>query len=203
METLEIASPALALLRLPYARDALEPHMSSETLDYHYGKHHKTYVETANKLIAGTEFEQMELEDIVRKSSGKLFNNVAQVWNHNFFWNCLSPKPLKPQAATSAAISRQFGGLTEFKKQFTQAALDNFGSGWTWLVENPGGSLAIISTQGANNPLTSKQTALLTCDIWEHAYYIDYRNARNKYLEHFWSLANWDFVERNLGQRRE
>ena len=189
---------ALTLPELPYPREALEPHMSRETLDYHYGKHHKAYVDNGNKLIAGTEFEKMELDDIVKKSSGKIFNNAAQVWNHTFFWNCLSPKPTTPGKKLTDALVKQFGGVEDFKKQFTETAIGTFGSGWAWLVKNADGSLAIVSTQGAGNPLTAGQTPLLTCDVWEHAYYIDYRNARPKYVEAFWNLVNWEFAASNL-----
>lgn len=194
---------ALTLPRLPFARDALEPHMSRETLDFHYGKHHKAYVDAANKLLAGNQFEQMNLEDIVKKSSGKLFNNAAQIWNHNFFWSCLTPRPASPGGKLAPAIARRFGSVDNFRKEFTQAALDTFGSGWTWLVRDAAGALAIVSTQGAGNPLVAGQAPLLACDVWEHAYYIDYRNARNNYLEHFWPLVNWDFVERNLQASQE
>jgi superoxide dismutase, Fe-Mn family len=190
---------ALTLPDLPYARDALEPHMSRETLDYHYAKHHKAYVDQANKLMAGSEFDGMELDELVRRASGKLFNNVAQAWNHAFFWNCLTPTRAPPGKRLADALVRQYGGVEDFKKQFTESALGVFGSGWTWLVRNPDGSLAVTSTQGAGNPLTMGLKPLLTCDVWEHAYYIDFRNARSTYLEHFWSLCNWAFVERNLG----
>lgn len=188
----------LKLPELPYARNALEPHMSAETLDYHYGKHHKTYVETGNKLISGTEFENMALEEIVRKSSGKIFNNVTQVWNHNFFWQCLTPKQAAPGASLKDALSRSFGGIEEFKKQFTETAVNVFGTGYAWLVKNTDGSLAILGTDDAGNPMTSGKTPLLNCDVWEHAYYLDYRNARPKYLEHYWAIVNWGFVEKNL-----
>ncbi|HEY9546763.1 MAG TPA: Fe-Mn family superoxide dismutase [Solimonas sp.] len=190
---------ALTLPELPYARDALAPHMSAETLDYHYGKHHKAYVDNGNKLIAGTEFENMSIEDIIKKSSGKIFNNAAQVWNHSFFWNCLTPKQGAPGKKLTDALVKQFGGVEDFKKQFTETAVGTFGSGWAWLVQNADGSLAITSTPNAENPLTKNQKPLLTCDVWEHAYYIDYRNSRPNFLEHFWALANWDFVEKNLG----
>lgn len=190
---------ALTLPELPYARDALEPHMSRETLDYHYGKHHKAYVDNGNKLIAGTEFENASLEDIVKKSSGKIFNNAAQVWNHTFFWQGLSPTPTVPGKKITDALVKTFGGLDDFKKAFTESAIGNFGSGWTWLVKNVDGSLAIVNTSNAATPLTDGVTPLLTCDVWEHAYYVDYRNARPTYLEHFWALVNWDFVEKNLG----
>lgn len=190
---------ALTLPKLTFARDALEPHMSRETLDYHYGKHHKTYVDTANRLIAGSKYEAMKLEDIVRKSSGKLFNNAAQVWNHNFFWTCLTPfQKAAPPGKLAPAISAQFGSLDEFRDEFSRAALDVFGSGWAWLVKDAAGALAIVVTQGAGNPLTTGQTPLLTCDVWEHAYYIDYRNSRNRFLEHYWPLVNWAFVQKNF-----
>jgi superoxide dismutase, Fe-Mn family len=189
----------LTLPELPYARDALVPHMSQETLDYHYGKHHKAYVDNGNKLIAGTEFENMSLDDLVKKSSGKIFNNAAQVWNHNFFWNSLTPKQNPPGKKLTEALVKTFGGVEDFKKQFTEAAIGTFGSGWAWLVKNGDGTLAITTTTGAGNPLTAGQIPLLTCDVWEHAYYIDYRNARPTFIEHFWALVNWDFVEKNLG----
>ncbi|WP_029890369.1 superoxide dismutase [Polycyclovorans algicola] len=190
---------ALTLPELPYALDALAPHMSKETLEYHYGKHHKAYVDNGNKLIAGTEFENASLEDIVKKSSGKIFNNAAQVWNHTFFWNGLSPTPTTPGKKVTDALVKAFGGLDDFKKQFTEAAIGTFGSGWAWLVQNSDGSLEITTTTGAGNPLTAGKKPLLTADVWEHAYYIDYRNARPTYLEHYWALVNWDFVEKNLG----
>lgn len=190
---------ALTLPELPYARDALAPHMSSETLDFHYGKHHKTYVDTANNLITGTEYEQMPLEEIIVKSSGKLFNQTAQIWNHSFFWQCLTPDQTPPGKKLTDALVKQFGGVEDFKKQFAETAIGTFGSGWAWLVQKPDGSLAITSTSNAGTPLTDGDRALLTCDVWEHAYYIDHRNARPKYLEAFWSLVNWKFVEQNLG----
>ncbi|WP_028007715.1 superoxide dismutase [Solimonas flava] len=190
---------ALTLPELPYARDALAPHMSAETLDFHYGKHHKAYVDNGNKLIAGTEFENMPLEDIVKKSSGKIFNNAAQVYNHNFFWNSLTPSQKAPGKKLTDALVKQFGGVEDFKKQFTEAAIGQFGSGWAWLVQNADGTLAITTTANADNPLTKGLKPLLTCDVWEHAYYIDYRNARPSFLEHFWALVNWEFVEKNLG----
>lgn len=190
---------ALTLPELPYERGMLEPHMSRETLDYHYAKHHKAYVDNGNKLIAGTEFENMSLDDLVKKSSGKIFNNAAQVWNHNFFWNCLTPNAGAPSKKLVTALIKQFGGVDDFKKLFTETALGTFGSGWAWLVMNEDGSLEVTSTQGAGNPLTEGKKPLLTCDVWEHAYYIDYRNARPTYLDHFWALVNWQFVEKNLG----
>ena len=190
---------ALTLPELPYPRDALAPHMSAETLDFHYGKHHKKYLDTANEIIPGTEYESMALEDIIMKSSGKLFNQVAQVWNHTFFWNCLTPNSGEPGKALADALIKNFGGIEDFKKKFSDVAAGTFGSGWAWLVKNSDGSLEIMSTANAGTPMTEGKTALLTCDVWEHAYYIDYRNARPTYLEHFWALVNWDFVEQNLG----
>jgi Fe-Mn family superoxide dismutase len=190
---------SFTLPELPYAHDALAPHMSRETLEFHYGKHHKTYVDTANKLAAGTEFENASLEEAVKKASGKLFNNVAQIWNHTFFWHSLTPKQAVPGKKLSDALVKNFGGVEDFKKQFTESAIGNFGSGWTWLVKKPDGSLAIVNTSNAATPLTTSDVPLLTADVWEHAYYIDYRNARASYLEHYWSLVNWEFAEKNLG----
>lgn len=187
------------LPELPYAMDALEPHISAETLEFHYGKHHQTYVTNLNNLIKGTEFETMTLEAIIQKSSGGLFNNAAQIWNHTFYWHCLSPSGGgKPNGALLEAINQSFGSFDEFKKQFSQTAITTFGSGWGWLVKNSDGSLALVSTSNAATPMTSDQTALLTCDVWEHAYYIDFRNARPKYVEAFWNLVNWDFVAKNF-----
>jgi Fe-Mn family superoxide dismutase len=184
---------------LPYAMDALAPTLSQETLEYHYGKHHQAYVTNLNNLIPGTEFESMSLEDIVMKSSGGIFNNAAQVWNHTFYWNCLSPNGGgTPNGALAAAIDAKFGSFEEFKKQFNQAGATNFGSGWTWLVKNADGSLEIFNTSNAGTPMTSGKQALLTLDVWEHAYYIDYRNLRPKYLETMWNIVNWDFVAANF-----
>ncbi|QDZ26970.1 superoxide dismutase [Fe] [Noviherbaspirillum sp. UKPF54] len=184
---------------LPYAKDALQPHMSQETLEYHYGKHHQTYVTNLNNLIKGTEFENASLEDIVKKSSGGLFNNSAQVWNHTFFWNCLKPNGGgAPTGAMADAINQKWGSFDKFKEEFTKSAVGNFGSGWTWLVKKADGSVDIVNTSNAATPLTSADKALLTCDVWEHAYYIDYRNARPKFLEAFWNLVNWDFVAKNF-----
>lgn len=187
------------LPELPYAKNALEPHISAETIEYHYGKHHQAYVNNLNNLIPGTEFENMTLEEIVMKSTGGIFNNAAQVWNHSFYWHCLSPNGGgEPDGALRSAIDKAFGSFEEFKKKFTQAAITTFGSGWAWLVQNKDGSLAIVSTSNAATPMTAGQKALLTCDVWEHAYYIDYRNARPSYVDHFWNLVNWDFVAKNL-----
>ena len=180
---------------LPFAQDALAPVISAETLEYHYGKHHNAYVTNLNNLVPGTEFENSTLEEIILKASGGVFNNAAQVWNHTFYWNCLSPKGGgAPSGALGAAIDAAFGSFDNFKAEFSKAAATNFGSGWTWLVKNADGSLAIASTSNAGTPMTSGQTALLTVDVWEHAYYVDYRNARPKYLEEIWKIFNWDFV---------
>jgi superoxide dismutase, Fe-Mn family len=186
---------AIVLPPLPYPRDALAPHMSRETLDYHYGKHHKTYVEKTNELIAGTEFEDSSLEDLVAESSGAVFNNAAQVWNHNFFWNCLTPNAQPPSREVSAAFDK-FGGLQAFQNQFGKAALEVFGSGWVWLIRD--GELKIVTSTNANTPERDGKHPLLTCDVWEHAYYIDHRNDRGAYLKDFWPLVNWQFVADNF-----
>jgi Fe-Mn family superoxide dismutase len=187
------------LPKLPYAINALEPHISQETLEYHYGKHHQAYVDKLNGLVPGTEFENASLEDIITKASGAIFNNGAQVWNHTFYWNCLVPQGGgEPKGALMDAIKGKFGSFSDFKEKFSQSAITLFGSGWAWLVKNPDGSLDIVGTSNAGNPLTEDKTPLLTCDVWEHAYYIDYRNARPKYVETFWKLVNWDFVAKNL-----
>ena len=186
---------AIELPALPYDRTALEPHISAETIDFHYGKHHQAYVTNLNNMIAGTEFADMPLEEIIRKSQGGMFNNAAQVWNHTFYWNCLKPNGGgEPTGKLAEAINKAFGSFAAFKEQFTQTALTTFGSGWAWLVQRPDGSLALVSTPNAATPLTGADKPLLTCDVWEHAYYIDYRNARPKYVESFWNLVNWDFV---------
>ncbi len=184
---------------LPYEMNALEPHISKETLEFHYGKHHQTYVTNLNNLIKDTEFAEMSLEDIINKSSGGIFNNAAQIWNHSFYWNCLSPNGGgEPTGALADAINSKFGSFEKFKEEFSKTAITTFGSGWGWLVKEADGSIALASTSNAATPMTSGQTALLTCDVWEHAYYIDYRNARPKYLEAFWNLVNWDFVAKNF-----
>ncbi len=183
---------------LPYEKNALAPHISEETLEYHYGKHHQTYVTNLNNLVPGTEFEGKSLEEIIKTSSGGIFNNAAQVWNHTFYWNSLSPNGGgEPTGELANAINRTFGSVEEFKEAFTKCAVTTFGSGWAWLVKNPNGTLELVSTSNAGCPLTEGQTPLLTCDVWEHAYYIDYRNARPKYLEAFWNLVNWDFAAKN------
>ncbi|OOE70361.1 superoxide dismutase [Fe] [Salinivibrio kushneri] len=188
------------LPELPFAKDALEPHISKETLDYHYDKHHNTYVVKLNGLIEGTDFEGKSLEEIIKNSSGGVFNNAAQVWNHTFYWHCLSPNGGgEPTGDVADAITKTFGSFDEFKTQFTNAAVTNFGSGWTWLVKKADGSVAIVNTSNAETPLTHDgETPLLTVDVWEHAYYIDYRNVRPDYLAAFWKLVNWDFVAKNF-----
>ncbi|PKM08203.1 MAG: superoxide dismutase [Fe] [Gammaproteobacteria bacterium HGW-Gammaproteobacteria-4] len=186
---------AIELPALPYARDALAPHISAETIDFHYGKHHQTYVTNLNNLIKDSEFADLALEDIIARAQGGMFNNAAQVWNHSFYWNCLSPNGGgEPSGKLADAINKAFGSFAQFKEQFTQTALTTFGSGWAWLVQRPDGNLALVSTANAATPVTGPDQPLLTCDVWEHAYYIDYRNARPKYVEAFWNLVNWDFV---------
>jgi Fe-Mn family superoxide dismutase len=190
---------AFELPALPYAQNALEPHISAETLEYHYGKHHKSYVDKLNGMVAGTDHESATLEAVIKSSDGGLFNNAAQVWNHSFYWNCLSPNGGgEPDGALADAINTAFGSFAEFKDAFTEAALGNFGSGWTWLVQKADGSVALHNTSNAGCPITEGVTPLLTVDVWEHAYYIDYRNARPKYMEAFWNLVNWEFVASNM-----
>ena len=190
---------AFELPPLPYADNALEPTISAETISFHYGKHHQSYVTNLNNLVPGTEFENSTLEEIIMKASGGIFNNAAQIWNHTFYWNGLTPNGKDAVSGDLAtAIDATFGSFAEFKAKFSTSAATNFGSGWTWLVKNADGSLAIVNTSNAGSPLTAGQTPLLTCDVWEHAYYIDYRNARPKYVESFWGLVNWDFVAANF-----
>jgi Fe-Mn family superoxide dismutase len=190
---------AIELPALPYAIDALAPHISQETLEFHHGKHHKTYVDKLNAAIPGTEFEGKTLEEIIKSSSGPVFNNAAQIWNHTFYWNCLSPNGGgEPTGAVADAINAAFGSFEEFQTQFNDKAVNNFGSSWTWLVKNADGSLEIVNTSNAGTPMTEGQTALLTVDLWEHAYYIDFRNVRPNYLAAFWKLVNWEFVAENL-----
>ena len=184
---------------LPYAMDALAPHISKETLEFHYGKHHQTYVTNLNNLIKGTEFESASLEDIVRKSSGGVFNNAAQVWNHTFYWHCLAPNAGgAPTGALADAINAKWGSFDAFKDAFTKSAVGNFGSGWTWLVKKADGSLDIVNTSNAATPLTGTDKPLMTCDVWEHAYYVDYRNRRPDYMAAFWAMVNWDFVAKQM-----
>jgi len=184
---------------LPYAMDGLAPHISKETLEFHYGKHHQAYVTNLNNLIKGTEFETASLEDIVKRSSGGIFNNAAQVWNHTFYWHSLSPNGGgEARGALAAAIDAKWGSFAAFKEAFTKSAIGNFGSGWTWLVQKADGSLEIVNTSNAATPLTTGDKALLTCDVWEHAYYVDYRNRRPDYLGAFWALVNWDHANAQL-----
>jgi Fe-Mn family superoxide dismutase len=185
---------------LPYAQNALSPHLSAETLEYHYGKHHRAYVNNLNQLIPGTEFERMDLESIIRSSSGKMFNNAAQVWNHTFYWNCLAPNGGgMPKGKLGELIAAGFGSFEEFQKQFAACALGAFGSGWAWLVKKPGGKLEIRSTSNAEPAFLNGDLPLITCDVWEHTYYIDYRNDRGAYVKAFWNIVNWKFADRNLG----
>ncbi|MBO7074494.1 MAG: superoxide dismutase [Bacteroidales bacterium] len=189
----------IELQKLPYEMDALEPHISKTTLEFHYGKHHAGYVTNLNKLIAGTPFENKTLEEIVKGSQGGMFNNAAQVWNHTFYWNCMTPNPKKtaPEGKLMDAIVRDFGSFEAFKEKFINACVTLFGSGWAWLVSNKG-KLEIVQTSNAATPLTTDAKALLVCDVWEHAYYIDRQNARASYVNEFWSLINWNFVESNF-----
>jgi Fe-Mn family superoxide dismutase len=184
---------------LPYTKDALQPHISAETLEYHYGKHHQAYVTNLNNLIKGTEFENLSLEEIIKKSQGGVFNNSAQVWNHTFFWNCMKPNGGgAPTGPVADAINAKWGSFDKFKEEFQKSAVGNFGSGWTWLVKKTDGTVDIVNTSNAGTPLTTDNVALLTCDVWEHAYYIDYRNARPKFVEAWWNVVNWDFVNKNF-----
>ncbi|MFV1922488.1 MAG: superoxide dismutase [Methylotenera sp.] len=185
---------------LPYAKDALAPHLSEETLEYHYGKHHNAYVTNLNKLIPGTEFENASLEDIIKKAQGGVYNNAAQIWNHTFFWNCMKPSGgAAPTGALADAINAKWGSYDDFKSAFQASAVGNFGSGWTWLVKKADGSVDIVNMGAAGTPLTTGDTPLLCIDVWEHAYYIDYRNARPKFVETFLtSLVNWDFASANF-----
>lgn len=188
------------LPELPYPKNALAPYISEETMEYHYGKHHKGYVDTLNSLLPGTEFEDMSLEDIIRKAPpGELFNQAAQVWNHTFYWQSMSPEGADPTGDLGNAMKSAFGSVDDFRQKFTDMAVGNFGSGWTWLVARQDGSLDVVNTDDANNPMQDDLKPLFTCDVWEHAYYIDYRNARPKYLEAFWNIVNWDFSARNFG----
>lgn len=187
------------LPKLPYDMDALNPYLSKETLEYHYGKHHQAYVNNLNNLVRDTKFADLSLEQIIMQSDGGIFNNAAQIWNHTFYWNCLTPKSAgEPSGKLADAIKKKFGSFDEFKKAFTESATKLFGSGWAWLAKNANGELEIINESNAGLPMKANKHALLTCDVWEHAYYIDYRNARPKYLENFWAIVNWDFVAANF-----
>ena len=191
---------AFELPPLPWAEDALAPHISAETIEYHYGKHHKTYVDNLNKAVDGTPDADLSLEEIILKAEGPLFNNSAQVWNHTFFWNSLSPNGGgQPSGDVAARIDADFGSYDEFRTQLTQAGITQFGSGWAWLVKD-GGKLKIVKTPNAETPLTTAAKPIITADVWEHAYYIDYRNARPKFIDVVLdNLINWDFVNQNLG----
>jgi Fe-Mn family superoxide dismutase len=187
---------------LPYPQDALAPHISAETLDFHYGKHHKAYVDKLNTLVPGTEYEGKSLEDVIKAApAGPVFNNAAQIWNHTFYWHCLSPNGGgAPTGKLGEAITQAFGSFDKFKEAFTNSAINNFGSSWTWLVKKADGTVAIVNTSNAGTPLTDASVVpLITLDLWEHAYYVDYRNARPKYIEAFWSLINWEFANKNFG----
>lgn len=183
---------------LPFEKNALEPHMSAETLDFHYGKHHKAYVTKLNELIKGTKFEFMPLEEVILTADGPIFNNAAQIWNHTFFWNCLAPNAGgNPTGKVASLIDAKWGSFDKFKEEFNKSAVANFGSGWTWLVLNKENKVEIFNSSNAQTPKTQGFKALLTLDVWEHAYYIDYRNERPKYAENFWKLVNWEFVNKN------
>ena len=187
------------LPELPYPKDSLKPHISAETFDYHHGKHHKAYVTKLNELIKGTRYENLPLEEIVKTSEGGIFNNSAQAWNHTFFWNCLSPRGGGlPTGKVGDLINRRWGSVDRFKEEFEKVAVNTFGSGWTWLVQNKEGELDILSTANAETPMTSGLKALLTIDVWEHAYYVDYRNARPDFVKAYWKIVNWEFANRNL-----
>jgi Fe-Mn family superoxide dismutase len=189
------------LPQLPYPKNALEPHLSAETLEYHHGKHHRAYVTKLNELIRGTEYEEMDLVDLVLSSAGPVFDNAAQHWNHTFFWSCLAPNGAgTPAGELADLLTASFGSFERFKEEFAKAAAANFGSGWTWLVRNDDGALEIMNTSNADNPLRHGKKPLLTLDVWEHAYYIDYRNSRSEYITHFWNLANWEFAAANLSR---
>ena len=191
---------AFELPPLPYEKNALEPHISAETLDFHYGKHHATYVTKLNGLIEGTDMANKSLEEIVKSSDGGVFNNAAQIWNHTFYWNSLSPNGGgEPSGALADAINAKWGSFDDFKAAFNDKAVNNFGSSWTWLVKTADGGLDIVNTSNAATPLTDGVTPLMTVDLWEHAYYIDYRNLRPKYMEAFWALINWEFAAKNFG----
>lgn len=189
------------LEKLPYAKDALEPYISAKTLEYHHGKHHQTYVNNLNNLTENNQWSNHTLEQLIEQTSGPLFNNASQVWNHTFYWHCLTPHADgAPKGELAAAIDTYFGSFEQFKAQFTQAAMGQFGSGWAWLCKNASGALEIRATSNAGNPMTENCVPLLTCDVWEHAYYIDTHNNRGQYLTNFWELVNWSFVADNLAK---
>ncbi len=185
----------IQLPKLPYSHDALEPYISQKTIGFHYGKHHQTYVNKLNELIKGSAFENISLDEIIKKSEGTVFNNAAQVWNHNFYWQGLSPEGGgKPEGELLAAIEKKYGSFEQFKDDFSQAAATLFGSGWAWLVKKSDGSPDIIQKSNAENPIQDGDLPLLTCDVWEHAYYLDYQNRRPEYIDAFWNIVNWDLV---------
>ena len=188
------------LPELPYSKDALSPHVSAETLDFHHGKHHQSYVTNLNKFTEGSDLAEKSLEELIKTQSGPVFNNAAQIWNHTFYWNSLAPNAGgNPTGTVAELINKNFGDFATFKADFSKAAAGQFGSGWAWLVQKSDGALEITTTANADTPVQGDDTPLLTCDVWEHAYYIDYRNARPKYIESFWNLVNWDFANKNLG----
>jgi len=187
---------AFELPRLPYEMDALEPHISKNTLEFHYGKHHQAYVYNLNKLVQGTDYENASLEEIIQKADGGIFNNGAQVWNHTFYWNCLSPQSSgKPNGKLAESINAQYGSFDTFKEKFSNAAATLFGSGWAWLVKDNSGNLSIIQESNAGNPLRNGYTPIITCDVWEHAYYLDKQNKRPEYIKSFWEIVDWDKAE--------
>lgn len=187
------------LPELPWEKNALEPHISAETIEYHYGKHHNSYVKKLNELIKDSKYNHMPLEEIILSSDGKVFNNAAQIWNHTFFWNCMSPQGGgEPTGKVAEMINKKWGSFDKFKTEFKESATGNFGSGWTWLVQNDKGDIDIFNTSNADTPKAHKLRALMTLDVWEHAYYIDYRNERPKFVDAFWNVVNWDFVNNNL-----
>lgn len=189
------------LPELPYSKDGLEPFISEETLEFHYGKHHQTYVTNLNNLVAGTDFEWKDLEEVIKTSTGGIFNNAAQVYNHTFYWNCMAPNAWdEAYEEVAELINRDFGSFEKFKEEFTASAVTNFGSGWTWLVKTPEGKLEIVNTSNAGTVITTENKPLLVIDVWEHAYYVDTRNARPQYVANFWNLVNWDFVNENLNK---
>lgn len=193
---------AFELPSLPYSMDALSPVLSKETLEFHYGKHHKAYADNLNKLTAGTDLANRSLEQLITSTEGAIFNNAAQVWNHTFFWNGMSAKKGgRPQGDIAKLIDKNFGGFDQFREKFQEAGLTQFGSGWAWLTQDDSGALHIEKTANADNPLTKKRKPLLTCDVWEHAYYIDYRNDRGRWLKSWWEIVNWDFVNEQLSRK--
>lgn len=191
----------IVLPNLPFEKNALEPYISAETLEYHHGKHHAGYVKKYNALVAGTKYETMPLLDVIKSTTGPIFNNGAQAFNHDFYWKCLTPKKTKPSWKLERALTESFGGVAEFVKIFTDSAINLFGSGWTWLVIDEEGKLNVENGFNAQTPIQFGRHPLLVCDVWEHAYYIDTRNERAKYVENFWHVVNWEFVSENYEQK--